>query len=90
MPESKQKKIIMASTVTAVLLLAILVVVLVYQLASIGTLKKKRAALRAEIERYEAQLEGDMTELEKWQTLEWIEKKARELGMYYEGDKDFR
>ena len=89
MTETKQKKLIMASTVTAVLLAVILLVVMCYQLISMSVLKNKRARLKSEIEQLKQIVQTTTDEVEKWEALEWIEKKARELGMYYDGDKEF-
>ena len=89
MTESKQNKLIMSTTVTAVLLAVILLVVMCYQLISMSVLKKKRARLKSEIEALQKIVQETTDEVEKWEPLEWIEKKARELGMYYDGDKEF-
>lgn len=90
MPESKQKKIIMAATVTAVLLASILLVVMVYQLISMSVLKAKREKLRKEIAELSARIENLDESIEKYQDLAMLEKLARELGMYYEGDKEYK
>ena len=89
MTESKQKKLIMATTVTAVLLAVILLVVMCYQLISMSVLKKKRARLKREIAALQQIVQTTEDDIERWEALEWIEKKARELGMYYDGDKEF-
>ena len=90
MPESKQKKIIMAATVTAVLLASILLVVMVYQLISMSVLKAKKEKLRKEIAELSSRIENLDESIEKYQDLAMLEKLARELGMYYEGDKEYK
>ena len=79
----------MSTTVTAVLLAVILLVVMCYQLISMSVLKKKRARLKSEIEALQKIVQETTDEVEKWEALEWKKKKARELGMYYDGDKEF-
>ena len=79
----------MSATVAAVLLAVILVVVMCYQLVSMSVLKNKRARLKREIAELQQIVQSTESEIERWEALEWIEKKARELGMYYDGDKEF-
>ncbi len=73
----------MAATVTAVLLLVILLSIMVYQLVTIFTYKKAIAELEKEIAVYEQIIDetGDTIETrsKRW----WIERRARELGYIY-------
>ena len=78
--ESKQKRIISAVTVGAVLLLVILVSVMVYQLISISVKNKQIEALKAEIAVYERMIENEEDENLIRQERDWIERRARELG----------
>lgn len=86
MEESKTKKLIISTTVGAVLLVFILLAVMVYQLISIKTLRDKRAELDASIAEYERLIEEGGDTLEARSKRWWIERRARELGLVYEGD----
>ncbi|MBS1314523.1 MAG: hypothetical protein KH436_03605 [Firmicutes bacterium] len=83
MDQSKFRKIVIASTVTAVILLVTLLSVMVYQLVSIFTYKNAIAELEREIAAYEQMIDetGDTIETrsKRW----WIERRARELGYIY-------
>ena len=83
MDQSKFRKIVIASTVTAVILLVTLLSVMVYQLVSIFTYKNAIAELEREIAAYEQMIDetGDTIETrsKRW----WIEWRARELGYIY-------
>ena len=83
MDQSKFRKIVIASTVTAVILLVTLLSVMVYQLVSIFTYKNAIAELEREIAAYEQMIDetGDTIETrsKRW----WIELRARELGYIY-------
>ncbi len=86
MTESKFKRIVVASTVGAVLLLVILLSVLVYQLISI----KKQNDLKNEYivacKKYDDLIKQGEQDLDIWGS-EWkIEERARELGYIYEDD----
>ncbi len=83
MTETKFRRLVMAATVTAVLLLVILLSIMVYQLVTIFTYKKAIAELEKEIAVYEQIIDetGDTIETrsKRW----WIERRARELGYIY-------
>ena len=83
MDQSKFRKIVIASTVTAVILLVTLLSVMVYQLVSIFTYKNAIAELEREIAAYEQMIDetGDTSETRS--TRWWIERRARELGYIY-------
>lgn len=86
MTESKAKRLIVAVTAGAVLLLAVLVCVLIYQLISIGVERANAAELEKEIAYYEALIEEKGETLEARRQRWWIERRARELGYTYDGD----
>ncbi len=88
--EKKFKKLVVASTVGAVLLLAILIFVMCFQLISIGVENRKLEELNAEIATYKQLLEeGDKT-LEARSSYWWIVQRARELGYVFDGDHVYK
>lgn len=90
MNEGKLKRVIIATTVGAVLLLVILIAVMVFQLISIGVHKKKEAELNAQIAIYKELKETSEDALEERSAYWWIVQRARELGYYFDGDKIYR
>ena len=88
MEEGRLKRLIVAGTVTAVLLVIILISVMIYQLISISVMKKEEALLDQKIKDYEQLIEDTSVDIdtrsEKW----WIEQRARELGYLYGTDHD--
>ena len=84
MTEDKAKKLIIASTVGAVLLVLILCSIMLFGIIKINREKREIAELEAEIARYEQMIaEGEDT-YELRSTLWWIQKRALELGYTYE------
>ena len=89
MTEEKVKRTISAATVAGVLLIIILVAVMVYQLLAIKSRKREVDFYDAQIAALQQQIAGAETEQEKWM-LEWqIQRRLRELGYYFPGDKFF-
>ena len=86
MTETKAKKLIVASTVGAVLLLFILVVIMVYQMISIQVKKNRIEYLESQIEKYEMLTEQGEETIEARSMREWIEREARKLGYRYTFD----
>ena len=80
MTEKKFKRIIVATTVGAVLLMAILVMVMVYQLISIKVQKDKITLLENKIAYYQQLNETGERVLEQRQLEKWIKIRAQELG----------
>ena len=83
MTETKAKKMIVATTVGAVLLLVILLSIMVYQMVSIKTEEKRIAHLKDQIKQYELLIEMGEETIETRQMREWIEREARKLGYNY-------
>lgn len=81
MTEAKFKRVIVALTVGAVILLVTLLSIMIYQLIEIASEKKKEAEYNQSIERliYLNQI-ADKT-MEQRQEYEWIVQRARELGL---------
>ena len=86
MTESKAKRLIVAGTVGAVLLVVILVSVMIYQLISISVYQKRIRNYDAKIAEYERLIEEGEDTKETYQLRWWIEREARRLGLVYEGD----
>ena len=88
MTESKFKRIVVASTVGAVLLLFILIFIMVYQLVSIKVYNSEYDAIMAKIEVLEELKKEGADTLEIRKTSFWIEEQARKLGYRFDGDKN--
>lgn len=86
MTETKAKRVIVASTVGAVLLLFILVTIMVYQMVSIGVKKNRIEYLESQIAKYEMLTEQGLQTIETRSMREWIEREARKLGYRYSFD----
>ena len=86
MTEAKAKKLIVASTVGAVLLLFILVTIMVYQMITIQVKKNRIEYLQGQIAKYERLTEEGEQTIETRSMREWIEREARKLGYRYSFD----
>ena len=88
MTEEKKQRLISAGTALSVIMLFVLIVVLAYQVISIGVKKKQRNALIAEKTRLEQEIADAKDGVELWQQ-EWkIEERARQLDYVYKKDKE--
>ena len=83
MTETKAKKMIIATTVGAVLLLVILLSIMVYQMISIKAEENRIANLKEQIKQYEVLIANGEETIEIRQMREWIEREARKLGYNY-------
>lgn len=86
MNENKFKKLVVSSTIGAVLLLFILLVVMVYQLIAISVEQKNIAHLEAEIVRLTELKENGEDVYEIRQLEDWVVRRAYELGYVFESD----
>ena len=73
-------------TMLAVVVLFVLILVLVTTLVQRGQLINRKAELEKSIQDYKSDVEGLTAEFEKRNTLEFIEQKARELGLIGEDE----
>ena len=89
MKEEKFKKVVMGATVAAVLLLAVLLIFLVYQLIAISVRRNREAELTAQLQECLAYIEQAESDLEVYRGRVWHETLARELGMKGLGDIDW-
>lgn len=80
MTEAKFKRVIVAMTVGAVLLLAVLVMVMIFQLISIKVHNDEIAVLEQKIAYYTELNESGERTLEERQLERWIKIRAQELG----------
>jgi hypothetical protein len=80
MTEAKMKRLIVAITVGAVLLITILCSVMVFGIIKISNEKRAIAELEAEIARYNQLIETEKDTYEARSTLYWIQTRAFELG----------
>lgn len=87
MTESKAKRLIVAVTVGAVMLLVMLMSIWVYQLIAINVKEKNLAELDAKIQEYKVLTEKGEDTLEVRSTRQWIIREARQLGYVFDGDK---
>ena len=83
MTETKAKRVIVASTVGAVLLLFILVTIMVYLMVSIGVKENRIAYLKSQISNYERLIKEGKETIEIRSKREWIEREARRLNYVY-------
>ncbi len=90
MNEEKTKRVIVATTVGAVLLLVVLLAVMVFQLISISVQRKREKRLDEQIAIYKELKETNENALEERSAYWWIVQRARELGYYFDGDKKFK
>ncbi len=81
MTQSKAKKVIISTTVGAILLLAILIFIMVYQIIAINVKKSEEQALNSAIAEYRVLIEKGEDTLDVRSKREWIIRRARELGM---------
>ncbi|PWM70695.1 MAG: hypothetical protein DBX59_10445 [Bacillota bacterium] len=86
MNENKLKRLVVAATATAVILLVILVSVLVYQLAAINREQSLRNEYDAAIAELEQMIDDNESIIAIKKQRWYIEKIARELGYYYPDD----
>lgn len=86
MDESKLKRIVGASVVTAVILVVLLSAVLIYQLLAISTQRKKIRELETQISAYEQLNDEARSSIEGRSQKWWIIQRARELGYKFADD----
>lgn len=84
--EEKFKRIIVALTVGAVVLLSVLIMLMCYQLIKIGVEKNKINELNAKIAEAKILSQDNNKEIEYLRTNSAIERLARELGYHYADD----
>ena len=87
MTEEKAKKLVIASTVGAVLLVVILIAVMVYQLIAIGVETKRKNEYESAIAEYNRLIEEGEDLLVLRSKKAWIVRRARELGYITEDQK---
>ena len=84
--DAQFRRKVIAFTVGAVVLLALLLILMCYQLIKIGVENSRKAELTAAIAEVDAALENGETTIEIMQKKWWIVQRARELGYEYPGD----
>ncbi len=84
MLEEKQKRITVATTVSAVVLMFVVLAILIFQIVYISVKKNEIASLDREIDVYSEMLKQGKDELELNKQRWVIEQKARELGYKYD------
>lgn len=86
MTEEKSKRIKVAITVGAVILLMILVFVMVYQIIAISNKNRKNKELNDAIAEYDRLISESEEVYEGRSNPSWIILRAYELGYYFESD----
>ena len=84
--EAKFERRVVAFTVGAVLLLALLIILMCYQLIAIGVKNNRINQLKADIVALEQEYEKGEDTLEIRRRAAYIERRARELGYRYADD----
>jgi len=87
MDQAKQKRLIVAGVVGAVLLALILVIVMCYQLIAIGVASSRKAELDRAITEYKQLVEDGDDLLAERTSYQWIVQRARQLGYVFNGDQ---
>ena len=87
MTEAKLKRMIVAITVGAVMLLVCLLSVMVYQLFAISKQKRDLDLINQKIAEYKMLIEDGEDTIEVRSSYQWIVREARELGYIFDGDK---
>ena len=83
MTEEKAKRMIVATTVGAVLLLVTLLAIMVYQMISIKIKENRINYLEEQIAKYNQLIDRGEETIEIRSMHEWIESEARKLGYNY-------
>lgn len=86
MEEQKCKRVRNATIVGAIFLVAVLLFVLIYQIVAIAIEKREIKELKEKIAYYQTLTIDEKETLEAMDTLEWIKKRARELGFELKGE----
>ena len=84
--ELKFERRVVALTVGAVVLLALLIILMCYQLIAIGVKNNRVKQLKADIAALEQEYENGEDTLEIRRKAAYIERRARELGYRYADD----
>ncbi len=86
MNESKRNKMVAAITVNVIILIAVLVSVVIYQLVDIYVLTSRRDKLKAEISDIKQKIETTQDTLEYYKSESYLLDKAFELGYVFGDD----
>ena len=86
MNESKRNKLVAAVTVNVIILIAVLVAVVVYQLIDICVLTNRRDKLKAEVKSIESEIDDMGKTLEYYKSESYLLDKAFELGYVFGDD----
>lgn len=89
MNKAQKDKLVVSSTIAAVVLMFFLICVLVYQVCMISVYKKRERSLNAQISRLQNTIENTSDELEIWMSNEKIEEIATIMGLKKDGQIDF-
>ena len=86
MKEEKFKKIVVGITAAAVILLAILLVFMIYQLIAISVRNNRRAELEEQLAYWQEYIDKAENDIQRYEGYAWLEIIARKLGMIGQGD----
>ncbi|MDE5942579.1 MAG: hypothetical protein K2H30_00020 [Clostridia bacterium] len=86
MNESKRNKLVAAITVNVVILIAVLVAVVIYQIVTISVMSARRDKLAAEKAELEKKIETTQDTLEYYKSESYLLDKAFELGYIFGDD----
>ena len=88
MTEDKKKRLVVAGTVGAVVLIFVLLSIMCIQLIKISTIRQQTRELDLAIAKYNRLIKEGEDTLEARSTAAWIAKRAYELGYVFKGDQN--
>ncbi len=88
MEDEKKKRLIVAGTVGAVFLALVLLSMMVYLLIAIGVENKRNKELKGLIAQYDVLIYESETSLETRSELQWVIRRARQLGYIFPEDRE--
>lgn len=87
MKEDRHNRLVAAITINAVLLIAVLAAILIYQLVNIGLLTARRNKMKSELETYNQKIESTDRSLEYYKSKDYLLDKSYEYGFVYKDAK---
>lgn len=87
MKEDRHNRLVAAITINAVLLIAVLAAILIYQLVNIGILTAREKKIKSELDTYTQKIDNTNRSLEYYKSKGYLIDKAYEYGFVYKDAK---